>query len=498
MPEPDFIEGVRPVAREAPRAAPAPPPAGALRKPEIAIRNVDWLTPREDTPAPGSAFRRFLRYLVVFLVLALITAWMFAPALTRAWLVTGASARGIVLTIERVDVSRRSVRLSDVRAESPELPGATMRTGTIVIGLRWLLPETITFDDAEVSVDGAYSTLSTRLDQYRARHGTALARAVGSVHSIEVTSGRIDWKNLIGADTSALVENVTLEVGKNSIRALGDDYHLSAPLFTMRLAGAPAGPWQLDVERQGILVRSKIRFDPSGTYPASVTRTVGDDGSVSVSLQVPPTTLADLHLPAAIFGGAVTDKTRLEAHGDINIVAVQETTTRSAAASAVPAAAGALAVPAPEAGAPDAGTAAPPPPATSRSVSGRIGLAAGGLVVFPSGPLVDLSLDLPFTGDTARPIAVSGVLALAPTDPSGGASAALTSAVLTGTLDMSGVAARVEMAGTTGPIACVKGPGPAAKAGVTGLRAEIVGSFDDLSGARVHFVPASACAPKLR
>lgn len=494
MPEPEFIEGVRAISRD----APAPPPAGALRKPELAIRNVEWLTPREDKPAPGSAFKRFLRYLAAFLVLTLITAWMFAPALVRAWIVTGASSRGVVLTIDRVDVSRRVIRLSDVHAESADLPGATMRTGTILIGLRWLVPETVSFDDAEIDLDGATSAFSTRFDQYRAKHGVAVTQALGGIQKIEVTSGRIDWKNLIGANTSALVENVTLDVGKNSIRALGDDYHLSAPLFTMRLAGAPAGPWQLEVDRQGILVRSRISFDPSGTYPASVTRTVGDDGSVSVSLSVPPTTLADLHLPAAVFGGVATDKTRLEAHGDVNIVAVQETTLKSADASAASVASTTpVVVQVAGGGALDAGGVATP--ITSRSVSGHVVLGAGSLVLFPSGPPVDLSLDLPFAGDTATPIALSGVLAVAPTDPSGGASAAVTSAVMAGKLDMSGPAARIQLTGTTGTVPCAaKAAGTGAKTGLTGLHGEIAGAFDDLPGAQVHFVPLSACTPKLK
>jgi serine/threonine-protein kinase len=469
LPAPEFVEGVRPIVRDGPapapaparppstRPVPAPPAAGVLRKPELAIRNVDWLTPREYTPPRGSAFNRFLRYLAAFFVLTFMTGWVFAPALVRAWVITGAAARGVVVTIESVDVSRRSVRLSGVHAESADLPGATMRAGTIFIGLSWLVPENITIDDAEVSLDLPYSTLSTRVDRYRARHGASITHVLAGIHMIEVTSGRIDWKNLIGSGTSARLENVTLDVTKNSIRALGDDYHLSAPLFTMVLAGAPAGPWQLDVDRQGILVRSVLRFDPSGTYPASVTRTAGDDGSVSVALSVPPTALADLHVPAAVFNGVATARTRIEAHGDVNVVAVQQ---KAATAS--------------------------------RSVSGHIILAAGSHDVFPSGPLVDQSLDLPFVGDTARPIAVNGVLAVAPADPKSGGSAAVTSAIVTGNLDLSGVATAMDLAGTTGPLPCVNA------AGTNGLRARIGGKLDDLPGAQVHFVALSACMPKLR
>ena len=139
MPEPDFIEGVRPISpggapppsqssphsspRSSPQSSPlSPPPAGALRKPELAIRNVDWLPTHEPKAPAGSLFKRFLTYLAIFLVLALIVSWMFAPAIARAWIVTGAASRGIVVTIDRVDVSRKAIRLLDVHAESAEAP----------------------------------------------------------------------------------------------------------------------------------------------------------------------------------------------------------------------------------------------------------------------------------------------------------------------------------------------------------------------------------------
>ena len=249
MPEPAFIEGVRAISPGAvppspPMSSPpssplSPPPAGALRKPELAIRNVEWLPSQEQKAPAGSLFKRFLTYLAIFLALALIVAWMFAPAIARAWVVTGAASRGIVVTIDRVDVSRKAIRLLDVHAESAELPGASLRAGTFVINLRWLVPDSISIDDAEVSLDGSYGTIATRFAQYRAKHGAQLVEPLAGIQKIEVTSGHIDWKNVVGVGTSALIENITVDVTKNPIRPLGDDYHLSAPLFTMRLAGAP-------------------------------------------------------------------------------------------------------------------------------------------------------------------------------------------------------------------------------------------------------------------
>ena len=529
MPEPDFIEGVRPIAVGGPpssgpgRAPLSPPAAGVLRKPALEIRNVDWLPVEEPKTPAGSIWKRFLTYLGVFLVLALIVAWMFAPAIARAWIVTGAAARGIVVTIDRVDVSRKAIRLLDVHAESAELPGASMRAGTLVIGLRWLVPDSISIDDAEVTFDGSYGSVATRIAEYRAKHGAQLAEPFASIQKIEVTSGRVDWKNVIGSGTSALVENITVDVTKNAARALGDDYHMSAPLFTMRIAGAPAGPWQLDVDRQGILVRSVLKFDPSGSYPASITRTAGDDGSVSLSLSIPATTLADLHIPSIVLGGAGGAQTRLEAHGEVTIVAVQTTTTRAGDApgdagktdagkgDAGKGDAGKGDAGAGDAGSADGGSAGPLAAVTSRSVSGHLILAAGGISVFPSGPLVDISLDLPLAGDAAGPIPVAGLLSFAAADPTGGGSKAAASAPLKGILDVTGPAVHVELAGQTGPIPCAK-PAPAAGGAApvaatsaaslgkdaNGVVATIAMTLDDLPGARVSLQAQAQCTPKLR
>jgi len=518
MPEPEFVEGVRPISLDA--AALAPPAAGELRKPDVLIPNVAWLPPPAAKPkaTAGAMFKRFLRYLAAFLVLALIVAWMFAPAIARAWIVTGAKARGIVVTIDRVDVSRKGIRLSDVHAESPEFPGAALNAGTLVIGLRWLVPDQITLDDTELVFDGSYSAVTARLEQFRAKHGITLAETLPGIRKIEITAGRVDWKNVIGAGTSALVENITVDVVKNPVRAFGDDYHLSAPLFAMKLAGAPAGPWGLEIDRQGILVRSVLRFDPAGSSPATITRTAGDDGSVTVSLAIPPTSLADLHIPAAVLGGAGTSRTRVDAHGELVIVAVQQTTTHAGDASAPAASASAAAAAPAGAARGDGGAAAPSlpaPPVISRTASGHLVLAASGLTVFASGPPLDVSLDLPMAGaDPSVALPVTGMLAFAATDPSGGTSKTAATAAVTGSLDVSGASTRLELSGKTGAIPCMSsralpsaaGAGgaapasapPSPKDGVTGIVATIAVTLDDLPGARVSFQPTSVCTPRLR
>ena len=215
----------------------------------------------------------------------------------------------------------------------------------------------------------------------------------------------------------------------------------------------------------------------------------------------------------AILGTAGGDRTRVEAHGEVSIVAVQQTTTRAGDASTDSGKldAGRLDAGGGEAGTGDAGgTPSPLVAVTSRSVSGRILLVAGGLSIFPSGPPVDISLDLPLSGDAAGPIPIAGVLSFGAADPTGGGSKAAASAALKGSLDVTGPAVHVELAGQTGPIPCARAAAPGAAGGATtgaalalaketnGVLATIAMTLDDLPGARVSLQAQAQCSPKLR
>jgi len=473
MPEPEFVAGVRPLSQSAPPGAtppapfaspggaPSPPAAGVLRKPEVLIKNVEWLPDRPAAaPAKGSRLKAFFGYLAALLLLALVVAWMFAPAIVRAWLVTSAKERGVVLTIERVDVSRKLVHLVDVKAESAEMPGVAVRVGTLDIGLRWLAPDKVTLDDAELTLEGAYPDVGARLDRWRAAHARQIDESLAGVRQVEVTSGRIDWRDVAGPSTSALVENVTLSVTKNAQRALGNDYKFSAPLFAMKLGASPAGPWQIDVDRQGVISRAVVKLDPSGMFPASVTRTVSDDGSASMQFAIPPTRLRDLRVPPVILSGLATDRTRFEARGELQIAAAAK---------------------------------------AAREVSGRLTVIAGNLAVFPGGAPVDLALDLPLAGDVSKPVPAAATLSLSPADPPAGPRAAAVTTSMTGTVDVSGRALKVELSGKSGPIPCPRLSGaPATKdGGTTGLRATMSISFDAVTDAKLGVTPTGACAPKL-
>lgn len=477
MPEAEFVAGVRPISQNpsspALEKAPVPAPSMPAVDPSSPVvapgrgSQVDWIKEQRPPPAPRrSRLKVFFGYLAGFIAFALILAWFFAPALVRAWIVTSAADRGIVVTIERVDVSRKQVHLLDVKAESKDLPGVALRAGTLDINLRWLRPDKVVFDDAELTLEGSFTEIATRLDKYKLAQQVKIDQAVGGLREIEVISGRVDWRSILGPGTSALVENVAVDIVRKGNRPIGDDYKISAPLFGMKLGEAPVGPWIVEVDRQGIVQRTILRFDPSGMYPGIVTRTASDDGSLALTFAIPPTRLLDLRFPASVIGGSVVPQSRLEARGELQIVKGDK----------------------------------------SRDVLSHLVFGLANVHVFPNGPPVDLSLDFPPTGDVSKPIPLSATLALAPDDPNGGGTTAVTSAPLTGTFDLTGRAARIELSGKTPPIACAPpaGPKPAiplpkgASLSATGLATSIVLSFENMSTSKLSFTPAGTCVPKLK
>ena len=117
--------------------------------------------------------------------------------------------------------------------------------------------------------------------------------------------------------------DASVDITKSGDHALGDDWRVRAPLVSIEVGSAKLGPWLVDLERADLLTRSTVRFDPSGASSANVVWTWHDDGSSGVSFAIPPASLPELRIPAAIFGGLATPATRLEARGSLEVVAME-------------------------------------------------------------------------------------------------------------------------------------------------------------------------------
>jgi eukaryotic-like serine/threonine-protein kinase len=430
----------------APPPAPKPPPAGALRKPALEIANVAWMPTPPVAEVPK---RRVGPWLAFLLVALLLGAWLAIPWVIQRAYVAAAARHGVVLSIDRVEASRRSFRAVGVRAESLELPGVVVHARSAVItGFAWS-PEAATVDDLEVTLDGTYPDVASRIDDFRAARGGALDDALRTVRRVEITSGRLEWAGALGPDTIVRAENVSVEAKSSGARSVWNDLEARSPLVTVRTRLASAGPWLVHVKRSEGGTTGTVRFDP--VYPSTATLSKTDEGTVTLGLAIPPSTLESLHLPPAILGGVATSRSRLEARGELSI-------------------------------------SPPSPDAAHRAARGRVIVAAGGLAVFAGGQSVDVSIDVAPSGEPAEIELEAATLTFGASDAAGGRAVTAASGPLAGKLSFARTA-QIDLAGRTTPLACTGG-------GQTALAATITVALDRLAEAKVSFVPTSACAPR--
>lgn len=433
------------------------PAAGALRKPALEMSNVAWIPPTPIAEAPTTSVgKRIVFSIIAAIVFFAIVGVLFSPYIVQRAVVSRAQELGIKLYVDRVEVSRRQLRFIDVHAESHEVPGLTVHSSAVVVNLRGFSPVSIIAEDSQIGADGNWQTVVGHIARWRTTHTTQLRDATTGLEQIAISSAKIEWANVGGVETKLMIENASFDMQKLGTRAFGDDWKAESPIVRISSGKLGAGPWRLDLDRTGILTRAVLRFDPSGTYPSSITWTSAEDGSVGTVFAVQPTPLAELHVPKELLGSLATEKTRLEIRGEVNVVTSQQV---GAAAK------------------------------ISKTASGKLTLGGVNMVMLPGAPPVDTTLELKIEGDASLPIALNGALmTIAPAEPSGPPSF---KALLTGKLDLTGNAARIELGGRTNAAPCIKG-------GDVAYAAQVTLALDRIQQTKVALDPTKACIPKLR
>ncbi len=444
------IEGVRPlspalldetahaplVMRAEVAPYPPPPPPVAAAKPT------------------GGAKRAVVRVAILLVVLAVVGGYLGLPLYLKKEIIEGAAKRGVILTIDRVDVSTKNVRLVGVAASSADLEGMKLQANAIDLGLRDFALERISIPDAELRIDATYADALSRIAAFRKKNDAALSEYARTTQHVTVASARIEWNAIGGPNTSALLENVRLDVDRTSSNELGDDYKLEAPLVKVKTGELSYGSWHLLVARSGIITKATLKLDPTGSYAATITYSMSVDGSSGVSFAVPPTSLADLRVPPALFGARANDKSKLDLRGEVTL------------------------------GAPKGGPLGP------RTFGGRAFAGAYGLAVFPGSPLADVLVDLPLSGDVApgKPDVIdNGTVTVALADASGTRHVAAGKTLVR--IDASEHKGAFDLNGRTSGFPCDKKTENA-------LRAWIVVSLDRLAETRMQLDPIASCVPK--
>ena len=430
------------------------PAAGELRKPALEIPNVDWL-PAAEPPKEKSAAGRILAYFAIVVVLLAVVLLACAPLIVKSMVVSGAQERGVALTVERVEVSRRSIKLVDVHIVSNDLPGVSLHASAIDVGTRGLLrPTSITIADIEVLLEGTYPDVTSRIEKYRAAQSKRVLDWSAEVTQLSVVSGRVDWRGVMGVGSHAMLENVTYAANKVGARPLGDDYKLGVPLVKLESGGVlVAGPWQLDTEKNIQGATSTLRLDPTGTFPATVVWTSNDLDAMNMRFDVPRVALSDVHLPVGLLGASTIGTTKVELRGDLTLGARN---------------------------------------APGRPLAGRLFAQASSLGMFPGAPPVDLGLDVPISGDATKPVPVtSATLAVSVTDAAATKTVQYATARVGGTIDITGGKITDDLSGKSTAIPC-------SGKGETHVEARIHLPLEKMTETKLEFVAVPSCTPRLK
>jgi len=280
-----------------------PPPAGALRKPEVEIPNVAWMpTPAQYADVVTEKPRRISGgvFVVAIVLIALAALLVALPSVIRRQIVRDAAKSGIVLEVEDVALSPRRIRLTGVKATSAEMPFVKARASAVDVALKELSPEGVRVRGLELTVDGAIADRVAEVKKARARAADPKASADDGRREIPlvVEPARVTWIDPLGRGTKILAENVTAEA-KIDARApfAGPPVQIAAPLTRFEAAGAIAGPWKVDVVHGGITMKVTARLDVTGALDARLSLALTEEGSWLLEWDVPRARARDLGLP---------------------------------------------------------------------------------------------------------------------------------------------------------------------------------------------------------
>ncbi|HRG98521.1 MAG TPA: hypothetical protein PLR99_19855, partial [Polyangiaceae bacterium] len=310
---------------------PRPPPPGALRGPDIQMANVGWLPPNVATGEVHAVRERPRRiggglFALAFLLLGLAALALFLPRLLRDSYVKQAASKGVTLTIGRVSLSSKGITLEDVEGAVQDLPGVTFKAPVVVLGMRGADADTVTLDKLEVGLQGGYEDLDRAFDQWLKTKVTAGGEPPGGRFAkVTVRDAKVLWGAPLGPGTRASFENVngafTAEADGTAASNWTTHYALVAGIVKVANDANDKvfGPYELKAVRDLDDRAYTLRLDPYGSTGAEVGMNTHGESKRLISFRVPKRTLAELHVPEALFGGLATKETRLELTGDVTL-----------------------------------------------------------------------------------------------------------------------------------------------------------------------------------
>jgi serine/threonine-protein kinase len=293
-----------------PGSVPRPPPP-TIQPSEASTAQPQWPVPGilpvasnariEFEPAKRSSGAGVLM-LLLLMVVGVVGFYFVLPELVKRGYASGAErAYGVTLTMDRVVLSLRQIRLLGVTATAREVPGVSVRSKEVDLTLSRITPTEMIAYDVIVTVDGAYPTVLDAESRWIAAH-PGDGRKDGAMQHVKVDSGQIVWTRPFGEQTRLQAENVTVDAERAEGEALGDDYEIVAPIVDLTDASGKIGPWPVKITTAKRIARAIVSFDAAGATPAQAVVNVWDGTLSSIEVTVPKTPFAQLGIEPAFLG----------------------------------------------------------------------------------------------------------------------------------------------------------------------------------------------------
>ncbi|CAN5510637.1 hypothetical protein BH09MYX1_BH09MYX1_25520 [soil metagenome] len=286
-------------------AEPLPLSGHALSAPAIPTT----LAPPAKTTVRKVPARGRATWLFALFGVLLIAAIVSAPFLAKRNLQATLLAEGIHAEVDEVDLLSQigSMRLVGATFTSPDVPGVTIHAKEVMVELNGnLSPTSVTLRDADITIDAAYASLLQSLDAWSKKYATTTASGFPeSTSHLRVESAHVKWSQISGAGTSIEAKSLVLDVPRTQGRALGADFVMNPTSINATAWGVTAGPWLLDVRRDGRQTKAHLAFDQ--TQPMTYTLDVASEETTTIDLRMPRAKPSELGLKPEAFGGIAQD-----------------------------------------------------------------------------------------------------------------------------------------------------------------------------------------------
>ncbi len=262
------------------------------------------------------ARNRFGGVLLLLVIALVVMAILASPTLVRRSFVDALAKRGLVATMDEVDLYTQigTARVVGLTLTSAAVPGATVHVHEALVDLDTSLePKSIMLRDVNVNVEVSYAALLKSLEAWSTQHGNGSTFGFPeSLQRVRIESGHVKWNQPSGVGTHVEARSLTLDMTPKEGRKLGDDFVIDQTSVDVTTPLGPLGPWLFDATRSGSDYTFHLSFNQARQESFGLAIT-GSNGTVKIDLKAPRATPADLGAKPDVFGAAATDVVKIDA-----------------------------------------------------------------------------------------------------------------------------------------------------------------------------------------